>query len=137
MNQKLFDQKFEPFNDIWNTVIVPYFEKFLAFINNCDPYRDVIKQSIDNSWTHYLHLHMALERNIRLQFKNENLTTAQVKFMNDYIAEIHKSLYEDQQIVKQAVKARRDSLLPMPTLEEQIEAHQIFPDHLAYYTVNF
>ncbi|HHF7346597.1 TPA: hypothetical protein ACPSKB_003041 [Legionella feeleii] len=140
MQHELFEQQLASFNNLWNTAIVPFFEKFLASIAHFDPRRDTIMRGIERTWTNYVQLHVSLERNILFQFKNEKLTQTQVKFINGYLADMKKSLQQDQQILRQAINDRKHALnypLPMPTLEEQIEAHQIFPDNPAYYKPSF
>lgn len=140
MQSELFEQHVASFDNIWNTAIVPFFEKFLASIAHCDPRRDIIMRGIERTWTDYVQLHIGLERSILLQFKNEKLTPTQIDSINDYLAEIKKSLQQDQQTLRQAIKERKHALnypLPLPTLEEQMEAYEIFPDNPAYYKPSF
>ena len=140
MKNELFEQHFASFNNLWNTAIVPFFEKFLASVGHYDPRREIIMRGIERTWTNYIQLHVSLESNILLQFKNEKLTPTQVKFINDYLAEIKNSLQQDQQTLRQAINERKHALnypLPLPTLEEQMEAGEIFPDNPAYYKPSF
>lgn len=141
MKKELFEQIFSEFNNLWNKEIVTYFDKFLSYISNCDPRKATTKRAIENAWTNYLHLHHALEREIRFAFKDKNLTPTQSRAVNNYFEDIKRSLTEDQQTIQRSVRERKEFLkhppLPMPTLQEQIEAHEIFPDNPAYYKVSF
>ncbi|MFW2571579.1 hypothetical protein [Legionella sp. 29fVS95] len=142
-SDELFDQKFDECANEWNKIIVPYYNNFLDYIKTCDPRSPMIFRYVEQGWTHYAYLHRTLAEKIYTELKvvEDELSPQQKARYNELVTFMKKSLTDDKQTFNQIVQARKRQLnnppLPMPILEEQLEANQIFPDNAIYHSISF